>query len=582
MRDFLRLAGLTLQDRWLMLAGVALGSVTIGSSIGLMATSGYLISTAALAPALGDLRLAIVGVRFFGILRGVARYAERCVSHEVTFHLLARLRGWFYRSLEPLAPARLMTHRSGDLQNRIVADIETLEHFFVSAIGPGLVVLLTAALVALIMAAHSRWLAAATGILIVSTAVVTAMVTVRLGRDPGRKLLELRSLVRTRLVESLQGAADLVIYDSDSAHRARTSCLSHQYERQHLKLASARGIGHGLVALGADMCIVIALVISIPMVNAGRIDGVYLAVIVLSIASGFEAVAPIPAAFHALEKCLEASRRLFAIVDTAPPVPEPSVPATLRQPLSLSVRDLWFAYPSAPGVPVLQGIDLDLEPGRKVAVVGPNGAGKSTLMQLLLRFWDYETGSIFASGSELRTIPSDQVRASVGVVSQSTYLFADTVAGNIRLACPDATDAQVEDAARRAGLHNFVLSLPDGYDTWVGELGERLSGGERQRLAIARAVLKDAPMLFLDEPMANLDAVTAASVYQELRDFARKRTVLLITHRLIGLDWLDEIAVMVNGSIAERGSASELISLDGAFRAMHDLQKRDINPVPWS
>jgi ATP-binding cassette subfamily C protein CydC len=555
-----------------MLGAVGLGFVAVGAGIGLMATSGYLISAAALAPALGDLRLAIVGVRFFGVLRGVARYAERCVAHEVTFHLLARLRVWFYRSLEPLAPARLLDYRSGDLQTRIVSDIETLEHFFAGFIGPVLVAMLTTGLIGLILASHGLRLAGAACLMVLCAAILAGAVSMGLGRAPGRRLVALRAALRTRLVEGLQGGSDLLVFDRSARHREQTVRLAAQYERQHLRLASVRGLGLGLTGLGGDICVAACLAIAIPMVQSGGMDGVYLAVIVLTVSAGFEAVAPVPAAFGLLEKCLQASGRLRAIVDAEPPVREPSAPAPLSRPTDLRVRGLCFAYPSAPAMPVLCDVDLDLAPGRTVGVVGPNGAGKSTLIQILLRFWDYGQGSIQASGTDLKAISSDLLREAIGVVSQSTYLFTGTVEENIRMASPRASRARVEEAARTAGLHEFIQSLPDGYDTWVGELGQRLSGGERQRLAIARAVLKDAPVLILDEPTAHLDAVTAADVYGRVRAFARGRALLLITHRLTGLEWLDELAVMVDGRIVERGPARDLLARDGVFKGMYDIQ----------
>jgi len=308
-------------------------------------------------------------------------------------------------------------------------------------------------------------------------------------------------------------------------------------------------------------------------VNEGRLDGVYLALLLLAVIASFEAVLPLPQAFQYLDSSLEAAGRLFEIVDVAPAVVDP--PSAQRVPTTsgLRVEALRFAY--GPGqTPALDGISFDLPQGRQLAVVGPSGAGKSTLLGLLLRFWDYQEGQILMGGQELRTLEQEDVRRQTALVSQRTYLFNDTVGENLRLARPGASDAEIVHAAQQAQIHDFIESLPDGYDTWIGEQGLRLSGGQRQRLSIARALLKNAPILILDEPTANLDALTERQVMTALRSLMVGRTSLVVTHRLVGLESADEILVLQAGRIVERGRHQDLVQLGGLYRHMWDLQRQ--------
>jgi ABC-type multidrug transport system fused ATPase/permease subunit len=289
--------------------------------------------------------------------------------------------------------------------------------------------------------------------------------------------------------------------------------------------------------------------------------------------SSFEAVLPLPQAFQTLENSLEAARRLFEIVDTEPAVVDPASPALPPDQYSLRVEELGFSY-EADQSPALDGVTFDLPQAGWLAVVGPSGAGKSTLVHLLLRFWDYGQGRILLAGRELRQIGQEELRRLIAVVSQHTHLFNGTVRANLLLARPEATEAEMVQAAQQAQIHDFVQSLPEGYDTWIGEQGLRLSSGQRQRLAIARALLKNAPILILDEPTANLDPLTEQALMASIRALAAGRTTLIITHRLVGLEDADEILVLRAGRVVERGQHHDLMQMGGLYRRMWDLQNQ--------
>ncbi len=567
---------------WMLLAAL-LGTATVGSGIGLMATSAWIISSAALRPSIADLQVAIVGVRFFGIARGVFRYLERYVSHQVTFRLLARLRVWFYEAIEPLVPARLMQYRSGDLLTRVVADIETLEHFYVRVIAPPVVAVLIGVLMWVFVRDFDLGLAAASLVVFLIAGVGVPLLTRLLSREAGRRLVTARAELNAALVDGIQGIADLVAFGQESRQLERVRSLSHGLVGAQARMAWIGGLHGALGSLLTSVVAIVVLVIAIPLVNVGQIAGVYLPVLVLAAIASFEAVLPLPLAAQVLESTLEAARRLFDIVhavheetrrDTSVSSWTTNVPCDL--PLAsciLHFENLRFRYtPDEPWV--LEGISLDLPRGRCLAIVGPSGAGKSTLVNLLLRFWDDEEGSITLGGHDLREYQADNVRRMMGVVSQSTHLFNGTLRNNLLIAKPDATQAELEQAVRQAQLEMFVQSLPQGYDTWIGEQGLRLSGGERQRLAIARALLKDAPILILDEPTANLDPVTEREVMQSIHELMQGRTTLIITHRLVGLDVADEILVLCAGRVVERGRHRELLEANGVYRRMWETQNQ--------
>ena len=517
---------------WLLL-GILLSAATSLTNVGLLAVSAYLISKAALVRESSDLSLLITGVRFFALARAGLRYAERYVTHLATFRILTRLRVWFYRALEPLAPARLQGYRSGDLLTRIAADMETLENFYLRVVIPPLAAALVILAASLFLGFFDRRLAWALLLFALITGVLLPWVNLRLSRGPAAETIRLRAALNAALVDELEGGADLLIFGQAGRYQARTGALSARLHAAQAQLAGVRGLSNALSALLAGLAGVTLLLLAVPLVTGGDLNGVYLAMLPLTAMTALEAVQPMNQAAQMLASSRAAAGRLFELADAPPPVTDPPAPAVApaaQGGLALDVDHLRFRYsPDAPLV--LDGLTFHVPAGGRVALLGPNGSGKSSLINVLLRFWAYEGGVITLGGADLRTLTQDDARRLVGVAPQQVYLFNGSLRENLYLADPDASEEALIDACRLAQLHDWIGSLPQGYDTLVGENGLLLSGGQRQRLAIARAVLKDAPILILDEPAAHLDPLTEQALWQALDSFMAERTTIIISHK---------------------------------------------------
>jgi ATP-binding cassette, subfamily C, bacterial CydCD len=558
---------------WVALS-VLLSTLTIGSSVALIGTSSWLISTAALHPSVADLGVSVVGVRFFGISRGIFRYLERLVSHNITFRLLARLRVWFYKRLEPLAPARLMEYKSGDLLARVIGDVETLENFYVRVISPSLTAVFIGIIVSIFFASFYPPIALVLISFFLTLGLILPLLAQLVSRVPGQRLITQRADIQSQLVDGIQGIADLLAFGQGGRRANQIASTGREYGSTQKQMARINGIHSALGTLLTNLGLWLVLVLTIPQVTAGNIKGVMLGTFALMTLASFEAVNPLPLAAQLWNSSREAAKRLFEIVDAEPAVKETGEKSLeISSPISLQVTNLSFSYPTQ-SLPALQEITFEVPAGKSIAIVGPSGAGKSTLANLLLRFWDYELGEITLGSASLKRLNQDEVRKKIALVSQNSYFFNTSIRENLRLARRSATQEEMESAARAAQIHEFITSLPKGYDTLIGEQGLRLSGGERQRLAIVRALLKDAPILIFDEPTANLDPLTEKDVLATLFETMPGKTCLLITHRLVGLENVDEILVMDNGQIVEKGTHEELLKQGGLYRYLWDLQNQ--------
>ena len=556
----------------LIALALLLGLLTVVTNTGLLALASYVIAAAALHPSLIALSVPLALVRIAGVGRAVARYGERIVSHDVTFRLLARLRGRFYARLAPLLPARLLHFRSGDLLARMVEDVEELENVYGRVFTPLAVAALTIALVGLVLWSFDPTLAlVAVGVLLVAGIGVPAL-ALTLGRATGRRQIALRAERQTALIDGVQGLADLLAYGRGADQAARIATLDRQLGTANRRAAFVEGLQGALGEVLTFGSLALILALAIPTAAAGRFGAVYLAAMAMIVLGAFEAITPLGRAFAALGRSLTASGRIFAVIDAVPIVSDPPQPRplTLTAPPALTFSGVTFGYD--PAQPVLRDIDFTVAPGARVAIVGPSGAGKSTIVGLTLRFWEPTAGTIALDEHDLREYAQEDVRRALATVAQDGFLFGDTLRNNLLLARPDASDDALVAALGRAGLTELLHQLPHGLDTWLGEHGLRLSGGERQRVLLARALLRDAPLLILDEPTANLDVVTEAVLLATLHAESAGRSTLMITHRLVQMAGFDLILVLEGGRIVARGTHDELLAQGGLYRDLYRQQ----------
>ncbi len=581
MKTFTRLLAFLWPFRWLIALAILLGSVMIASSIGLLGMAAYLIAASALGPLLVLLSIPIYLVRAMGIVRALSRYAERLVSHNATFCLLARLRVWAYSRIEPQAPAHLLTHRSGDMLARLVADIEELQNFYLRVVSPMIVALVISLFTFGIFSIFSIGLAWVALAFLAAAGLGVPILTLALSRGLGKQQVKARAELNTQVVDGLQGIQDVLAFGRSHARLESVAACDRTLGQVQRRMATIKGLQTALNDLLMNTAMWVLIILAIPLVATQYIDGVYLGVIGLLILASFEAVQPLASAFQGLGHSLAAAERVFTVTDALPPViesaaphPIPPVPGPLDKSGSydLSFEHIHFAYHLGERE-VLSDINFDLRPGSRVAIAGPSGGGKSTLVRLALRFWDPSCGVIRLNGQDIRGYSLRDLRNLVGVVAQDTYIFNDTLRANLLLARPGASEAEIGAAVEQAQLTEFVRQLPLGLKTWVGEQGLQLSGGERQRLAIARAFLKNAPILILDEATANLDPLTEGALLDALDELARGRATLQITHRLLAMERMDEILVLDHGRIVERGTHDGLLAMKGLYRQLFDVQR---------
>ncbi|MFF3345745.1 thiol reductant ABC exporter subunit CydD [Streptomyces sp. NPDC002779] len=555
--------------------GLALlfASLALGSAVGLMATSGWLISRASQQPPVLYLMVAVTATRAFGIGRAVFRYAERLVSHDAVLRMLADTRVAVYRRLERLAPAGLRTARRGDLLSRLVADVDALQDYWLRWLLPAG----AATAVSALSVGFTAWLLPEAGAVLavglLAAGAGVPLLTGAVARRAEHRLAPARGVLATRVTDLLTGTAELTVAGALPARTAEARRADRTLTRIASRAATATALGDGLTALLSGLTVAATALVGAQGVADGRLSGIAMAAVVLTPLAAFEAVLGLPLAVQYRQRVRRSAERVFEVLDAPEPVREPERPRQApASPFPVVLTDLTARH-AGQDRDALAGLDLTLEKGRRIAVVGASGSGKTTLAQVLLRFLDARAGGYTLGGVDAHALDGDDVRRLVGLCAQDAHLFDSSVRENLLLARKDADEEALRDALRRARLLEWADQLPDGLDTLVGEHGARLSGGQRQRLALARALLADFPVLVLDEPAEHLDLPTADALTADLLAATEGRTTLLITHRLAGLEAVDEVVVLDRGRVVQRGPYARLAAIEGPLRAMVEREE---------
>lgn len=510
-----------------VIAGILTSLLTTAAGIALLGLVGGLVVGGTLV---GGAAMTGLVLRGLAVLRGGGRYAEKLSTHQATFRVIADLRVWFFDRAIPLAPAKLGGVRAGDLLSRMVSDIDALDGLYQQILVPTTVALVLAVPVGLILAdvaPYVAWLAL--GALVIAAIVIPAIAEA-CGRSAGRQQLEHTAELRTATVDQIQGLTDLLANEAEGRHRAKIAEIAGARDRAGLRAAVVAAVSAaGSQALGQGT-VVLVVVLGALAIQAGQTDLQSVGIAAFVVLAAFEAVAPLPFAYQMLGRTRAAARRILQIADAAPAVVDPVTRQPMPSSNALELTGIGFRYPGAESA-VLEDIDMRIEAGERVALVGPSGSGKSTLISLILRFHDPDSGTVRLGGVDLRSLSLAELHGRIGMLSQTSPILAGTLRDNLAIADPEASDARMAATLEACGLMRFLDGLPSGLDTWLGETGARVSGGQARRIALARVMLKDAPILLLDEPTEGLDAETERALIETLKPLVEERTVLIISHR---------------------------------------------------
>lgn len=554
------------RHKWLLLLGIVLAIVTLLASIGLLTLSGWFLSASAVVGVAGiysfNYMLPAAGVRGAAIIRTAGRYFERLVSHDATFRVLQHLRVFTFSKLLPLSPAGLARFRQGELLNRVVADVDTLDHLYLRVISPLVGALVVILVVTVGLSVLDVTLALTLGGIMLLTLLVMPPLFYRAGKPAGESITRLRGQYRQHLTSWLQGQAELMLFNASDRYRQQMEKTEARWLDAQRRQAELTALSQALMLLIGGIAVIAMLWLASAGVGGDTQPGALIALFVFCALAAFEALAPVTGAFQHLGQVIASAKRITQITEQEPEVAFPQGEGQTLDRVSLRLHQVTFSYPQQPS-PALEKVSLQIEAGEHIAILGRTGCGKSTLLQLLTRAWDPAEGEILLNNQLLGQFNEATLRRAMSVVPQRVHLFSATLRDNLLLASPGASDARLAQTLERVGLAKLLED--SGLNSWLGEGGRQLSGGELRRLAIARALLHDAPLMLLDEPTEGLDATTESQILDLLAEVMREKTVLMVTHRLRGLARFNQIIVMDNGKIIEQGSHAELLAEQGRY-----------------
>ena len=566
--------------QWLMMViGLVLTLTTLMAGIGLLSLSGWFLSATAVAglTVIGSQSFNFFtpagGVRFLSIARTASRYGERLATHEATFKLLTELRVWAWRKLFPLSAKNLQGLRRADMLNRLVADIDTLDHLYLRLLTPMAASLLMTALLYLFLAWFDAKLALSLCLFLVVIWLLLPLLFYRLGHEPSRNMLETKRQYRVQLLDILQGQAELSLFGANARYRQKLDDAEQALFASQTAMANITALSQAMLILATGSALIMMLFLAANGVGDAVPPGPMFALMVFATMACVEMMMPIAGAFQHLSGCVLAATRINEITDQESDIrfsTDTDLKATFG---GLLIRDIQFSYSG--NQPVLQGLSLEIKPGQKVALLGATGCGKSSLLSLITREWQAQSGQIYLDGHQLSDYSEGALRSAMTVVSQRIYLYAGTLRENLAIVLPvpegqkrTANDERFIQVLQQVGLGE-LLKGDKPLDMWIGEGGRQLSGGEQRRIGVARALLRDAPLLLLDEPTEGLDKRTEREILSLLFEFAKDKTLLMISHRLTAMAKMDQIHLLAEGQIVASGNHEQLLQTCPAYQALY-------------
>ncbi len=554
--------------------GILLAFITLLASISLLTLSGWFLAASALAGLAGILTfnymLPAGGVRGAAIIRTAARYAERVVSHDATFRVLSHLRVFTFRKILPLSPAGIAKFRQAELLNRLVADVDTLDHLYLRVISPLISALAIIAVITFGLSWFDPYLAMTLGGIMLALLLLLPILFYRAGKPIGRGLTALRSQYRTQLTTWLQGHAELVVFGALNRFRSDLNQIEHHWLQRQKQQANLGALSQALMVLATGLTLTLILWLAAGGIGTYSQPGALIALFVFAALAAFEALGPVAGAFQHLGHVIASAERVANLIAQKPEVTFTQHDLVKPAQVAIEIDNISFTYPEQPQ-PVLRNINLRITQGEHIALLGRTGCGKSTLLQLLTRAWDVQQGEIRFNSTPIADYSETSLRSMMSVVSQRVHIFSSTLRDNLLLASPTASDEHLAHALKCVGLDSLLIN--DGLNMWMGDGGRQLSGGEQRRLGLARALLHTAPVILLDEPTEGLDAETEQHILALIREHCRDKTLVLITHRLSGLEHLDRICILDGGELLEEGNHATLLANEGRYYQFHQRAK---------
>ena len=535
----------------IMLAAIILGTAGYLCAIFLTILAGQVIVHGLIAGGAGSVKTIITVMLIIAVLRGILHYAEQYCNHFIAFKLLAIIRHKVFAALRKLCPAKLEGRDKGNLISIITTDIELLEVFYAHTISPIAIAALTS-LVMVFFIGRYHWLA---GILaLIAYLIVGVVIPMWNGRRGSQMGMEFRTNfgeLNSFVLDSLRGLDETIQYDQGEKRKEQMSERSRSLAGMQEKLSGMEGAQRSFTNLVILLASFGMLALTVWLYGEGEIGFEGILTCTIAMMGSFGPVVALSSLSNNLNQTLASGERVLSLLEETPMVEE--IPEDMHIKIvsenfsGAEAKNVTFAYENET---ILDDYSLKLEPGKITGIHGASGSGKSTLLKLLMRFWDVNEGSVSVDGEDVRKIPTRHLRDMESYVTQETHLFHDSIANNIAVGSPGASREAIIEAAKKASIHDFIMKLPKGYDTEVGELGDTLSGGEKQRIGIARAFLHDSPLILMDEPTSNLDSLNEGIILKSLREAAEKKTVVLVSHRKSTMNIVDTVFEMKDGRIS--------------------------------
>ncbi|MEZ8324887.1 heme ABC transporter ATP-binding protein/permease CydC [Vibrio cyclitrophicus] len=566
MRDLLPYLKLYKKHWFGLSLGMLLAFATLSASIGLLTLSGWFISASAvagltIARETFNYMLPGGGVRGLAMSRTAGRWGERVVSHNATFKLLTDLRIFFFKKLAPLIPGRISNLRDADLLNRLVADVDAMDHVYLRLVSPVTVGVFGIFFLTIFLMWFDSSLGLILGSILLIMLLVWPILFYKLGKRNGGELTQNKADLRVTTLDWIEGYSELTLFGAEERYRNAILETQQKLMANQFVNANLTGMASAALMLFNGLTLVLMLWLAADGVGGNAPDP-FIALMAFATMASFELLMPIAGAFQHLGQTLSSARRLNEVILSEPEVQFAEEKLDINKPLDITFSNVTFNYPDSERS-VLNAVDLTIPATHKVAIVGQTGSGKSTLIQLLTRYWDPKKGDISIAGVELTQWNESQLRESISVVSQRVDILNGTLRDNLLIARPEATDDHLANILKDVGLEKLLEN--NALDSWLGDGGRQLSGGEKRRIGIARAILHDAPILLLDEPTEGLDKQTEQSIMTLFEKHFEGKTVIFITHRLIGLESMDSIVLIEQGEIVENGSHEKLLNEAGRY-----------------